>query len=181
MTPIAPAVLWDQLGRRTDAFKMIVDLLPDAPRIVETGTVRQVGNWAGDGQSTIVWNHIAAATGGHVVTIDIDPVGAHLVDVLGLSHTTAFTADSISTLRGLVGPYDLMYLDAFDIDFDAPEPAQQHHLSEIVAGWHLLRKNSLVAVDDNLSHAGKGLLVAEFLQSRNAVEVLDSYVRIWRI
>jgi len=178
---IQPAVLWDQLGKRLEAFQMIGELLPDAPRIVETGTVRQIGNWLGDGQSTIVWNHYAAQTDGVVVTIDIDPVGAHLVDTLGLSHTTPVTADSVDTLRSMSGAVSFLYLDAYDIDFSKPEPAQKHHLQEICAAWHLLRKGSLVAVDDNMDHAGKGMLVAEFLQSHNAVELLQSYVRIWRI
>lgn len=178
---VEPQVVWDQLGKRTEAFKMVGELLPDAPRIVETGSIRQVGNWLGDGQSTIVWNYYAAATDGVVVTIDVDPVGAQLVDTLELTHTTAITADSISTLRDMTGAVDFLYLDAFDIDFNQPEPAQKHHLQEISAAWHLLRKGSLVAVDDNLEHAGKGKLVAEFLQAHNAVELLNSYVRLWRI
>jgi predicted O-methyltransferase YrrM len=178
---VEPEVLWDQLGKRTEAFKMVGELLPVTPRIVETGSIRKVGNWLGDGQSTIVWNHYAAQTGGVVITIDVDPVGAHLVDLLGLSHTTSVTADSVSTLRDMTGAVDFLYLDAYDIDFNQPEPAQKHHLQEISAAWHLLRKGSLVAVDDNLDHAGKGKLVAEFLQAHNAVELLNSYVRLWRI
>jgi len=181
MTTVAPSVLWDQLGKRLEAFQLVADLLPPAPRIVETGTIRKVGNWVGDGQSTIVWDHLAAQTNGLVVTIDIDPVGAHLVDVLGLSHTTAVTGDSVDTLRRMSGNVDFLYLDAYDIDFNKPEPAQKHHLKEICAAWHLLRKGSLVAVDDNMDHAGKGLQVAEFLDAHNAVELLNGYVRIWRI
>lgn len=179
---VEPLVMWDQLGRRFDAFTMICDLLPGAPTIVETGSIRQLGNWQGDGQSTIVWNDIAARTGGTVTTIDIDPTGANLVELVGLSHTTAITADSIETLRTLdCGPVDFLYLDAYDIDFAAPVPAQEHHLREINAAWHLLRKGSLVAVDDNIDGSGKGTMVGEFLVARNAVELLDDYVRIWRI
>jgi predicted O-methyltransferase YrrM len=174
-------VMWDQLGVRFEAFQLICDALPDAPTIVETGSIRKLGNWLGDGQSTIVWNAIASRTNGTVTTIDIDPTGGELVEQLGLSHTTAITADSVATLRTITGPVDFLYLDAFDIDFAAPEPAQEHHLREINAAWHLLRKGSLVAVDDNIDGAGKGRMVAEFLSSRNAVELLDSYVRVWRI
>jgi predicted O-methyltransferase YrrM len=181
VTDIQSTVLWDQLGKRLEAFELITTSLPQNAKIVETGTVRKIGNWAGDGQSTIVWNDAAERLNGQVVTIDIDPTGAHLVDVLGLTRTVAITADSIVTLRNMVGSVDFLYLDSFDINFADPEPAQNHHLREISAAWHLLRKGSLVAVDDNQPDAGKGLKVAEFLSSRNAVELLDSYVRIWRI
>jgi hypothetical protein len=43
-------VPWDQLGKRAEAFRTIIDLLPANPVIVETGTVRKLGNWLGDGQ-----------------------------------------------------------------------------------------------------------------------------------
>lgn len=181
MTTIRPAILWDQLGKRREAFELITTSLPQNANIVETGTVRQVGNWAGDGQSTIIWDYAAEQVDGHVVTIDIDPVGAHLVNTLGLVRTTATTADSVTTLRTMEGAVDFLYLDSFDINFANPEPAQNHHLREISAAWHLLRKGSLVGVDDNQPDAGKGLKVAQFLEARNAVELLGGYVRIWRI
>lgn len=174
-------VPWLLLGKRADAFAKIVDSLGTACRIVETGTMRTVGNWAGDGQSTVVWDQVAACLGGSVTTIDIDPIGAQLVVDLGLTNTVAVTGDSLPTLRAMSGPVDFLYLDSFDIDFNAPEPAQHHHLGEIVAAWHLLRVGSIVAVDDNLPTAGKGRLVAKFLEDRGAVRFVDSYVQVWRI
>ena len=174
-------VPWVELGKRAEAFRLIVDSLPPNFVAVETGTVRQSGNWIGDGQSTVVWDAAARVLAGHVTTIDIDPVGAQIVDQLGLTHTTAITADSLVTLRKLSCAADLLYLDAFDIDFAAPTAAQQHHLREIAAAWHLMRPGSIVAVDDNLSHAGKGKLVGEFLAQRNATEIHTGYVRVWRL
>lgn len=172
---------WDKLHKRTEAFRLILDLLPGGCRIVETGTIRMVDNWAGDGQSTVVWNTAAEILAGSVITVDIDPVGAQLVEQLELDRTSAVTADSVATLRSMYGPVDLLYLDSFDINFANPEPAQKHHLREIAAAWHLLRRGSLVAVDDNLDHAGKGHLVAEFLAAHDATELLSGYVRVWRI
>ena len=174
-------VPWDQLGKRAEAFRTIIDLLPANPVIVETGTVRQLGNWLGDGQSTIVWDQVATVLAGHVTTIDIDPIGAHLVDELGLANTTAITGDSIVTLRKLSAATDLLYLDAFDIDFAAPEPAQHHHLREIVAACHLCRRGMIVAVDDNTHEVGKGKRVGEFVEQRGAVKIVDGYVQAWRI
>ena len=174
-------VPWLELGKRSEPFRTIINLLPPNCVIVETGTIRKEGNWCGDGQSTVVWDQVARTLAGHVTTIDIDPVGAHLVDHLGLTCTTAVTADSLATLRKLSAPVDLLYLDSFDIDFAHPEPAQQHHLREIAAAWHLMRSGTIVAVDDNLPDAGKGRLVAEFLESRGAVRIVDAYVQAWRI
>lgn len=174
-------VPWVELGKRADTFRLLADSLPDNCMIVETGTIREAGNWAGDGQSTLVWNMAAGVLAGHVTTIDIDPIGAQLVDELDLNHTTAITGDSLEVLRKLSAPVDLLYLDSFDIDFNHPEPAQDHHLREIAAAWHLCRPGTVVAVDDNLPHAGKGRRVAEFLLARNAEPISDTYVTAWRI
>lgn len=174
-------VPWLELGKRAEPFRTIIDLLPPNCVIIETGTVRKAGNWCGDGQSTVVWDHVARTLAGHVTTIDIDPIGAQLVDLLGLTCTTAITADAPITLRKLSAPVDLLYLDSFDIDFADPEPAQHHHLREIAAAWHLCRPGTIVAVDDNLPHAGKGRLVGEFLEARGAVRIVDAYVQAWRI
>jgi len=174
-------VPWDQLGKRAEAFRTIIDLLPANPVIVETGTIRKLGNWLGDGQSTLVWDAAARVLAGHVTTIDIDPIGMHLVDELALTHTTAITGDSIVTLRKLSAATDLLYLDAFDINFAAPKPAQHHHLREIVAAWHLCRTGTIVAVDDNTLEGGKGKRVSEFVEQRGAVKIVDGYVQAWRI
>lgn len=174
-------IRWDLLGKREAPFKLIGTLLPNEPVIVETGTIRVADNWAGDGQSTVVWDQFAFELGGSVTTIDIDPGCVDLVYQLGLSRTLAVTRDSVAVLRTMIGPVDFLYLDSFDINFADPEPAQQHHLREIAAAWHLLRSGSIVAVDDNQPDAGKGALVAGFLEDRNAVELFNGYVRIWRI
>lgn len=174
-------VPWEQLGKRSQAFRLIVDLMPPQCRIVETGSVRKAGNWMGDGQSTVVWDQVAKVLGGHVTTVDIDPIGAELVTELGLANTTAITANSLPTLRALSQRVDLLYLDSFDIDFAEPEPAQHHHLREIVAAWHLMRHGSLVAVDDNTDESGKGKKVGEFLEAHGAIEIHTGYVRVWRV
>lgn len=174
-------VPWEQLGKRSEAFRLIVDLMPPQCRIVETGSVRKAGNWIGDGQSTVVWDQVASVLGGHVTTVDIDPIGAALVTELGLANTTAVTSDSLPVLRALTEPVDLLYLDSFDINFAVPEPAQHHHLCEIVAAWHLLRRGSLVGVDDNTDESGKGKSVGEFLEAHGAIEIHTGYVRVWRV
>jgi len=174
-------IAWDRLGKRHQAFVTIAELLPDNCRIIETGTVRQLDNWEGDGQSTIVWNALAAERGGTVTTIDINPLGAELVAELGLQATTAIVGDSLDVIPTLSGHCDFLYLDSFDVDFENPQPAAAHHLSELTAALNLLAPGSLVAVDDNRDDQGKGSEVAWFLAEHGANEIVRGYVRVWRI
>jgi len=172
---------WARLGKRHEAFSYFYEHLPPACNIVETGSIRELGNWEGDGQSTIVWNAIAADRDGEVITIDIDPIGADLVHELELSHTRAITSDSLLILPTLSKPVDLLYLDSFDVDFERPQPAADHHLKELNASRHLLRSGSIVAVDDNKETGGKGSEVAAYFAANNVPEIVTGYVRAWRI
>ena len=172
---------WARLGKRHEAFHYLYETLPEACLIVETGSVREFGNWEGDGQSTIVWDTIAADRQGAVITIDIDPTGAQLVASLGLSHTIAMTSDSLVALPTLTEQVDLLYLDSFDVDFELPQPAAEHHLKELNAALHLLRSGSIVAVDDNKETGGKGDEVATYFAAHNVPEIITGYVRAWRI
>ena len=174
-------IAWARLGKRHEAFAAIAELLPEGCRIIETGTVRQIDNWEGDGQSTIVWNTLATNLGGTVTTIDINPIGAELVAELELQATTAIVGDSLDVIPTLTGHADLLYLDSFDVDFENPLPAAAHHLSELMAALNLLAPGSLVAVDDNRDDQGKGSEVAWFLAEHGAVEIVRGYVRVWRI
>ena len=174
-------IAWERLGKREDAFRYFYEHLPQGCNIVETGSIRELGKWEGDGQSTIVWDAIAADRDGAVITIDIDPTGAELVHELELTHTRAITSDSLLILPTLTEPVDLLYLDSFDVDFENPLPAAAHHLSELMAALNLLAPGSLVAVDDNRDDQGKGSEVAWFLAEHGAVEIVRGYVRVWRI
>ena len=174
-------IAWDRLGKRHEAFAAIAELLPEGCHIIETGTVRQIDSWEGDGQSTIVWDTLANNLGGTVTTIDIDPIGAELVAELELQATTAIVGNSLDVIPTLTGHADLLYLDSFDVDFENPLPAAAHHLSELMAALNLLAPGSLVAVDDNQDNQGKGSEVAWFLAEHGAVEIVRGYVRVWRI
>jgi energy-coupling factor transporter ATP-binding protein EcfA2 len=165
----------------TDVASTIAELLGEGCRIVETGTVRDLGNWEGDGQSTIVWDQLATDLGGTVTTIDINPLGAELVAELGLQATTAIVGDSLDVIPTLSGHCDFLYLDSFDVDFENPQPAAAHHLSELMAALNLLAPGSIVAVDDNQDDQGKGSEVAWFLAEHGANEIVRGYVRVWRI
>jgi predicted O-methyltransferase YrrM len=173
---------WGLLGQRLDAFERITAMLKPQCVIVETGTVRQAGNWGGDGQSTVVWNAYAEQLDGHVTTIDLNPGGAELVQQLHLSRTTAITGDSLQVLPTLdVGHIDFLYLDSFDVDWSNPEPAAAHHLAELKIVWPLLQPGSIVAVDDNRNGHGKGEQVAAHMAAQGVPEIISGYVRAWKV
>lgn len=173
---------WLLLGDRQHAFETFGELLGNGCVIVETGTVRTLGNWIGDGQSTVVWNHYASQLDGNVWTIDIDPNGAQLVAELGLDRVTAITADSLVTLPTLgIDHVDLLYLDSFDVDWENPAPAAAHHLEELHAAAPMLGPGSIVAVDDNRDGNGKGSAIATHFANLGVPEIVSGYVRAWRL
>jgi predicted O-methyltransferase YrrM len=178
----AAQIPWGLLGQRLHAFERITAMLKPGCVIVETGTVRFAGNWGGDGQSTVVWNAYAELLGGHVTTIDLDPVGAELVEQMGLANTTAITGDSLEVLPTLtVSQIDFLYLDSFDVDWNNTTPAAEHHLAELKIVWPLLKPGSIVAVDDNRNGHGKGELVAAHMAANDVPEILNEYVRVWKV
>lgn len=172
---------YERLGQREEAFRYIGQHLPEKPVIVETGTVRDVGNWAGDGQSTIVWDYFAELLDGIVYTIDINETGVRIVEELGLERTVAVQGDSLDMIPKIKTPIDFLYLDSYDIDWNNPEPSAEHHLQELLAALPMLKDEALIAVDDNRADSGKGFKVAQHLETLGAVEVVSGYVRVWSL
>ena len=176
---------YDALGRRADAFHAITERLERLGRpvtIVETGCVRQEGNWAGDGQSTIVWDQFVQYAGGKAYSVDLDPKAAALAHSLTSDQTTVEANDSIAWLThmavfGLTA--DLLYLDSYDIDWSNPEPSMRHHLAEVTAAAPMLQPGSIVAVDDNQDGVGKGHLVGVYAEDHKWETLCDGYVRAW--
>jgi hypothetical protein len=132
--------------------------------IVETGCVRQPGNWAGDGGSTILFDRYAQAHPGSTVhTVDIDPKATGLCRSCVSACVRIHTGDSVAFLRSLAdgaldGPLDtplrnldLLYLDSFDWNPNDSFPSAFHHLKELVAVAPLIRAETLVVVDDSPS------------------------------
>ena len=173
---------WTKLGKREHAFRTLTAQLPQNCTIVETGTIRTLGNWEGDGQSTIIWDIFAEQLGGQVWTIDLDDTGAELVEQLQLKKTIAIVDDSLDMLPKLkLKKIDLLFLDSCDVDWNNPTPSADHHLAELLEAWPMLGAGSIVAVDDNMNGTGKGMKVAEFMNDKNAVQILDGYVLAWKV
>jgi len=173
--------------------------------IVETGCVRQAGNWAGDGQSTILFDRFVSQWPGSVMhSVDIDPSATALCRTLVSSGTQVHTGDSVPFLRQLArrppegfAAADLLYLDSYDVDFDAPHPSALHHMKELVAASRLIGPGTLVVVDDAPREAvfiqsgneigllteprvsGKGKYVADYARSLGLAPVFSGYQAGW--
>jgi hypothetical protein len=173
----------DRLGKRAEAFITIFTLLRenfdnDGPlTIVETGCVRDLNNWEGDGNSTILFNLFASETGSTFYSIDINPSHCDLAR-RSCPKATMLSGDSVTMLhqlRSSVDAIDLLYLDSFDLDWSNPHPSALHHLKELCAAAPLLKSGSFVFVDDNSGGIGKGMYVADFLLNIGAEKVFEGY------
>lgn len=141
--------------------------------------MRTLDNWAGDGQSTLLFDrYVQQRPVGQVHTLDINPQCRSWVS----QHVSVYTEDSVAGLQRLTKrswPTQasfMFYLDSFDVDFQNPYPSAAHHLKELVALAPLLAPDTLVVVDDSPSQPrGKGFLVAEYAQAVGAKILFHDY------
>lgn len=199
-----------KLGLRETSFRKTFDYLDrfDHPvTIVETGCARARDNWAGDGQSTVLFDRYLSLreAGGRGYSIDLEPRATELCRQLVGPSIEILTGDSVpllldvhARLRAAGATIDLLYLDSFDLDWDHPVPSAVHHLKELVSIAPSLRRDSLVVVDDAPGTArvvagarggwhaisspqvgGKGLFVAQYAQQVGASPLFASYQAGW--
>ena len=171
------------LLEREVSFRKIfqeLDQISGPITIIETGCARQVGNWGGDGQSTLLFDRYVSERGGHVWSVDIDPAAVLVCQQQVSNHVTITQSDSVKFLHSLACNFvelnrkiDLCYLDSFDLDWQNSLPSSLHHLKELAAIKPALSPETLIVVDDspagthmdpiicNHSVVGKGQLVAQ--------------------
>ncbi len=171
---------------RWAAFSTIANVLLGHNRavvIIETGTARTAENWAGDGQSTLVWDYLSAVTGGFGYSVDSD-IGACAVARRQVRATRVVCDDSIHFLGSIqlfARSADLLYLDSFDWSHHRQAESCLHHAGELATVWNELPSGCLIAVDDCLSPTeGKHLLVREFFRLQGIAPLVESYVHVWR-
>jgi hypothetical protein len=175
-----------KLGHRASSFRVALSYLSEVrrPNIVETGGLRDIGNWAGDGQSTFVFDTFAEVVDGAVWSVDIDPKVALVTQQITSSRVTAVTEDSVPFLNRFSRRIDLLYLDSFDFDGNKPLEAATHHLFELCAAMHSLFAGAVVLVDDTWmvrgAPFGKGMLIAEFMRKIGKVPVCGETQMVWR-
>ena len=152
---------------RWEGFSFLIGELLKIPRpvIIETGALREPGNWRGDGQSTHLWNWVVKNHGGMAVTVD-----ARLETCWKASRecpqVSVVCQDSVTFLRGWL-PYkvDLLYLDS--------EENPWTQVAELGAIWDRLPVGCLIASDDAPSKA-------KFTRKLLPEPILDSYICVWK-
>lgn len=149
--------------------------------IAETGSMRALGNWGGDGQSTLLWNFIAKHTNGCAFSIDSNP-GAFEMVKTHCKNVIPFCDDSITMLTdlaGLVENLDLLYLDSMDYQGETAL-SELHHAGELAACYSKLKSGCLIAVDDcHTDDQGKHFLVKTFFDRMNIEPIVKSYITVW--
>jgi hypothetical protein len=169
-------------GGRVPAFELICERLAaqGAPLIiVETGCVRQEGNWIGDGQSTRIWDWLVSEHGGMLTSIDIDESACETAMRL-TENCRAICADSVETLQELtyIPHVNLLYLDSYD--WDGTNAAAEHHLRELGACWDRLEPGCTIAVDDCFSEtSGKGSEILRHLAAAGVFPLQIGYITVW--
>jgi hypothetical protein len=134
-----------QLVQRAKTFRKVFEVLKEGPIIVETGTLRTTGNWAGDGCSTIMFDEYCQALGGQLWSVDISPESTAAAKPLVSGRTILVTQDSVEFLKGIRVPVDLLYLDSMDGHLPG---CDEHQMAEFEAAQHVLKSGSIVFVDD---------------------------------
>lgn len=183
--------IYPRLQHRADSFKLIFEELDrhTNPFILETGCLRVPNNWAGDGQSTFVFDWYARERHGHVVTIDINPESIESARRACSGVTSTILNDSVAALRMLdvvvSKPVSFLYLDSFDLDQNNPMPSAIHHAMELMAARSLIGPGTIICVDDYnvgaLGEGGKGMIVNQFMDAIRAEVLYSGYQKIWKI
>ena len=149
-----------KLGYREISFRKIFDYLNNQPTpiiIVETGSLREEGNFLSDGQSTLLFDKYTKFRGDNskVYTVDINPNVTNLCKQIVSDKVDIITGDSVGYLNSFSKSLmksnkqlSMLYLDSYDVDFRYPFPSAAHHLKELTSSIRMLQKNSLVVIDD---------------------------------
>lgn len=174
-----------KLGMRAPTFRAVIReaVSRRVKSIVETGCIRKEDNWAGDGQSTIIWSDYIKWQTGSFVTIDIDPDAIELVRKV-CPEAASIVADSVAELSKPGPIIDLLYLDSFDVDMSNSGPAAKHCMFEFCAARPRLRSGSIVFIDDspmdqNFEINGKGRYVHEYFRQIGVAPFTFAYQTAW--
>lgn len=184
--------LHEGIGQRFDGFKLMFELLLAQKNknfyIIETGTLRNPGNWK-DGQSAWLFTEFVDQHGGRVQSVDIDPMAKVNADsAIRSQNFSCHCSDSVSWLSQQqdLDQVDLFYLDSWDVKWENDQDSAQHHLKEFKAIEPYLKKGSVVAIDDNARflstglRTGKGRCIVEYLRDKNIMPLYDQYQIIYQ-
>jgi len=170
------------------AFRLLLNQRQQDFSIIETGTLRNPGQWK-DGQSAWLFTEFVMHHGGTVRSVDIDPEACkNAVAALPVEHFLVACADSVDwlTQQTDLNSVDLFYLDSWDVVWENDTDSARHHLKEFLTIEPHLKSGAVVVVDDNsrwchnYKRTGKGRAVLEYLESKNHLPIYDEYQIIWQ-
>ena len=184
--------LVEGLYQRANGFNLIFAYLESLElseyHIVETGTLRNPGNWK-DGQSAQLFTEFVDHHGGSVRSVDIDPKAVATANQTIQSNKFESTCmDSVTWLaiQSDLDQVDLFYLDSWDVKWDDDHDSANHHLMEFKMIEPYLKPGAMVVIDDNSRFAtnkqrtGKGHYIADYLLAQGIVPVYDEYQIIYK-
>jgi hypothetical protein len=184
--------LIEGLYQRAEGFNLVFAYLESREQteyhIIETGTLRNPGNWK-DGQSAKLFTEFVDYHGGSVRSVDIDPaaVDAARGDIQSARFTST-CQDSVEYLSAQpdLDRVDLFYLDSYDVKWADDHASAEHHLREFQAIEPHLKPGSIVVIDDNSRflesnrRTGKGHYIADYLSAKGHEPMYDHYQIIYR-
>lgn len=175
-----------KLAIRAKTFRKVFEELEkknkDFYLIIETGCARTVDGFVGDGMSTVLFDAFVNFYDGLVVSVDINKEHCMIAKDITSNKTTIYHSDSVEFLSNYrpIDVIDLLYLDSFDINFNAPKPSAEHHMNEFNAILPKLDFGTLVVVDDHKSDkAGKGMYIAKYMKNLGYERFIDDYQIGW--
>lgn len=184
--------LQDGLYQRAAGFDEMFSALlakeQDQYHIIETGTLRNPGNWK-DGQSSFLFTELVKNHGGSVRSVDINPEAAATAnDFVKSEYFHATCSDSVAWLHSLeqdLSNVDFFYLDSYDVKWANDTDSAEHHLKEFLVIEPHLKSGAIVAIDDNSRfrdsglRTGKGRRIVEYLEAKGITPVYDAYQIIY--
>jgi hypothetical protein len=184
--------LTEGLYQRAHGFNLVFAHLESLNQseyhIIETGTMRNPGNWK-DGQSARLFTEFVEHHGGTVRSVDIDPDA--VAAARGAIASKCFEStcqDSVLYLATQLDldRVDLFYLDSYDVKWDNDHASAAHHLMEFQIIEPHLKPGALVVIDDNSrflisnQRTGKGHCIADYLDAKGIRPLYDAYQIIYR-
>jgi hypothetical protein len=170
-------------------FAYLESLGQDQYNIIETGTLRNPGNWK-DGQSALLFTEFVNHYSGTVRSVDIDQVAVDTANTtIDATCFQSYCSDSVSWLQQqtALDQVDLFYLDSWDVKWNNDHDSAEHHLKEFLAIEPHLKSGVIVAIDDNArflgtnTRTGKGRRIAEYLESKGIAPIYDAYQIIYKL
>jgi SAM-dependent methyltransferase len=184
--------LTEGLYQRAAGFNLVFAYLESLGQteyhIIETGTLRNPGNWK-DGQSARLFTEFVEHHGGSVRSVDIDPTAVDTArDAIKSKKFESTCQDSVLYLATQLDldSVDLFYLDSYDVKWDNDHDSAQHHLMEFQLIEPHLKPGAIVVIDDNSrflnnnQRTGKGHYIADYLQAKGHAPLYDAYQIIYR-